>query len=120
MSTILIVDDSKTERELMSRAVALAGHTAMFAEDGTEALEKAKAIQPALILMDVVMPGLNGFNATRQLKADAATKHIPIVLVTTKGGESDKFWGKKQGADEHVTKPFQANELVSIIKKFCR
>jgi len=118
--TILIVDDSRTERELMSRAVTLAGHTAMFAEDGSEALEKAKSIQPALILMDVVMPNLNGFNATRQLKADAATKHIPVVLVTNKGGESDKFWGKKQGADDHVTKPFQANELVSVIKRFVR
>jgi twitching motility two-component system response regulator PilH len=70
--------------------------------------------------MDVVMPNLNGFNATRQLKADAATKHIPIVLVTTKGGDSDKFWGKKQGADDHVTKPFVANELVDIIRRYIR
>ncbi len=120
MPTVLIVDDSKTERELMARAVAYAGHTAVFAEDGNEALEKAKAMQPALILMDVVMPNLNGFNATRQLKADAATKHIPIVLVTTKSGDSDKFWGKKQGADDHVCKPYQSNDLIEIIRRYVR
>jgi twitching motility two-component system response regulator PilH len=120
VSTVLIVDDSKTERELMSRAVAFAGHSCVFAEDGIEALEKAKSLQPSLILMDVVMPNLNGFNATRQLKADAATKHIPIVLVTTKSGDSDKFWGKKQGADDHVCKPFASNELVDIIRRYVR
>jgi twitching motility two-component system response regulator PilH len=120
MSTVLIVDDSKTERELMGRAVAFAGFSAVFAEDGQEALEKAKTIQPALILMDVVMPNLNGFNATRQLKTDAATRHIPIVLITTKSADSDKFWGKRQGADEHVCKPFDSNQLVSIIKRFVK
>lgn len=120
MPTVLIVDDSKTERELMSRAVSFAGFTAVFAEDGNEAVEKAKTLQPAMILMDVVMPNLNGFNATRQLKSDAATKHIPIVLVTTKTGDSDKFWGKKQGADDHVCKPFQSNELVDIIRRYVR
>lgn len=120
MPTVLIVDDSKTERELMSRAVQYAGHSVVFAEDGNEALEKAKAIQPALILMDVVMPNLNGFNATRQLKAEPTTKHIPIVLVTTKSGESDKFWGKKQGADDHVCKPYQSNDLVDIIRRYIR
>jgi twitching motility two-component system response regulator PilH len=118
--TVLIVDDSKTERELMARAVTYAGHSVVFAEDGNEALEKAKAIQPSLILMDVVMPNLNGFNATRQLKADAATKHIPIVLVTTKSGDSDKFWGKKQGADDHVCKPYQSNDLIEIIRRYVR
>ena len=118
MPTVLIVDDSKTERELMARAVTYAGFTVAFAEDGNEAVEKAKTLQPSLILMDVVMPNLNGFNATRQLKSDAATKHIPIVLVTTKSGESDKFWGKKQGADDHVCKPFQSTELVDMIKRY--
>lgn len=118
MATVLIVDDSKTERELMSRAVTFAGHTAVFAEDGSEAIEKAMALQPSLILMDVVMPKVDGFNATRRLKGDPSTKHIPIVLVTTKGGESDKFWGKKQGADDHIGKPFQSAELVAIIQRY--
>lgn len=120
MSTVLIVDDSKTERELMGRAVSFAGFSAVFAEDGQEAVDKAKTLQPALILMDVVMPNLNGFNATRQLKSDGATKHIPIVLITTKSAESDRFWGKRQGADEHVCKPFDPNELIQIIKRFVR
>jgi len=120
VQTVLIVDDSRTERELMSRAVSFAGFAPVFAEDGNEAVQKAKTLQPALILMDVVMPNLNGFNATRQLKADAATKHIPIVLVTTKTGDSDKFWGKKQGADDHVCKPFVSNELVDIIRRYVR
>lgn len=120
MQTVLIVDDSKTERELISRAVTYAGFNPVFAEDGNEAVEKAKSVMPALILMDVVMPNLNGFNATRQLKTDPATKHIPIVLVTTKTGDSDRFWGKKQGADDHVCKPFQSNELVDIIRRYVR
>jgi twitching motility two-component system response regulator PilH len=104
----------------MARAVTYAGFNPVFAEDGMEAVDKAKSLQPSLILMDVVMPNLNGFNATRQLKADALTKHIPIVLVTTKSGDSDKFWGKKQGADDHVCKPFQSNELVDIIRRYVR
>lgn len=120
MSTILICDDSKTERELIGRAVSHAGFSVIFAESGSEAIEKAKTLQPSLILMDVVMPEMNGFNATRTIKNDVATKHIPVVLITTKSTESDKFWGKKQGADEHVCKPFQTSELVDVIRRFVR
>lgn len=120
MQTILIVDDSKTERELLSRAVTFAGFSPVFAEDGNEAVEKAKQLLPSLILMDVVMPHLNGYHATRALKSDAATKHIPVILVTTKSADSDKFWGRKQGADDHVCKPFQSQELVDLIHRYVR
>lgn len=120
MRTVLIVDDSKTERELMARAVTTAGCHPVFAEDGNDAIVKAKELKPALILMDVVMPNLNGFNATRQLKAESGTKDIPVVLVTTKSGDSDRFWGKKQGADDHIGKPFVANDLINIIKRYAK
>src|SRR5262245_29069277 len=106
MSTILVVDDVQTDRELVGRVVTRAGYQVAYAVDGDEAIRKAKEIRPAMIFMDVVMPNLNGFNACRKLKQDPETSGIPVVLVTSKGTESDQFWGKKQGADDHLAKPF--------------
>src|SRR3954470_274557 len=117
MQTILIVDDVKTDRELIGRVVSGAGHHPEYATDGEEAILRAKELQPALIFMDVVMPGLNGFNACRKLKQDKDTTKIPLVLVTSKASESDQFWGKKQGADEHVAKPFSPDALLNIIRR---
>jgi twitching motility two-component system response regulator PilH len=120
MATILIVDDVQTDRELLGRTVIAAGHHAVYAADGQEGIQRAKEVKPALILLDVVMPVLNGFSACRQLKADPETARIPVVLVTTKGGESDKFWGQKQGADDHVSKPFTPAELTAVIHRHVR
>jgi twitching motility two-component system response regulator PilH len=117
---ILVVDDVQTDRELVGRVVTGAGHRVVYAESGAQAIEKAKQLQPGLIFMDVVMPGQNGFEATRALKKDPATAAIPIVLVTTKGTDSDRFWGKRQGADDHVAKPFTADALVQIIRRYSR
>jgi CheY-like chemotaxis protein len=117
---ILIVDDVQTDRELVGKVVANAGHQAVYASDGEEAIAKAKEVKPALIFMDVVMPNVNGFNACRKIKSDPDTAKIPVVLVTSKGTESDKFWGKKQGADDHVPKPFSPDMLMSIIKRYVR
>jgi twitching motility two-component system response regulator PilH len=120
MATVLIIDDVQTDRELIGKVVSLAGHTAAFATDGDEALAKAKEVKPGLIFLDVVMPRMNGFNACRQLKQDPATASIPVVLVTSKSTESDKFWGKKQGADDHVGKPFSPDALNALMKRYLR
>ena len=120
MATILIVDDVKTDREILGKIVAAAGHRAEYAVDGNEGITKAKTLKPALILLDVVMPNLNGFEACRKLKGDPDTSGIPVVLVTSKGGDSDKFWGKKQGANDHVVKPFTAESLSAVIGRYIR
>jgi twitching motility two-component system response regulator PilH len=120
MATILIVDDVKTDREILGKIVSAAGHHAEYAIDGQDGIVKAKTLKPALILLDVVMPNLNGFEACRKLKGDPATSAIPVVLVTTKGGDSDKFWGKKQGANDHVVKPFTAESLSAVISRHIR
>jgi CheY-like chemotaxis protein len=118
MQTILVVDDVQTDRELVGRVVLHAGHQPIYAENGRQALQMAKSKQPALILLDVVMPEQDGFKTTRDLKKDPDTSRIPVVLVTTKGTESDQFWGKRQGADDYVVKPFQADDLLRLIRRY--
>jgi twitching motility two-component system response regulator PilH len=118
VAKILIVDDVETDRLLLGGVVRKAGHDPLYANDGDVAVEQVKATKPALVFMDVVMPKLNGFNACRKLKQDPETKQIPVVLVTSKGMESDKFWGKKQGADEHIPKPFTPEQVTDVIRRF--
>ena len=115
MARILIVDDSPSQLMGMKRIVEKLGHDALTAEDGAAGVEAAKANKPDLILMDVVMPNLNGFQATRAISKDATTAHIPIVLVTTKDQETDKVWGMRQGAKAYITKPFNESQLVDVI-----
>ena len=115
MARILIVDDSPSQLMGMKRIVEKLGHEALTAEDGAAGVEAAKANIPDLILMDVVMPNLNGFQATRAISKESTTAHIPIVLVTTKDQETDKVWGMRQGAKAYITKPFNENELVEVI-----
>lgn len=115
MARILIVDDSPSQLMGMKRIVEKLGHEALTAEDGAAGVEAAKANVPDLILMDVVMPNLNGFQATRAISKEASTAHIPIVLVTTKDQETDKVWGMRQGAKAYITKPFNENQLVEVI-----
>jgi twitching motility two-component system response regulator PilH len=117
MARILIVDDSPSQLMGMKRIVEKLGHEALSAEDGAQGVEVAKATVPDLILMDVVMPNLNGFQATRAIAKEATTSHIPIVLVTTKDQETDKVWGMRQGAKAYITKPFNEAELVAVINK---
>jgi twitching motility two-component system response regulator PilH len=89
----------------------------VYASSGNEALEGARKHRPSLIFLDVVMPGTSGFSVCRELKKDPTTAGIPVVLVTTKSSDSDRFWGKKQGADDHVAKPFAPTDLVAMIYK---
>jgi DNA-binding response OmpR family regulator len=114
---ILVVDDSPTELSLISAPLLANGYEVITARDGDEAIAKAAAERPNLILLDVVMPKQNGFQVCRSLKKSAESGHIPVILLTSKNQPSDKFWGMKQGADEYVTKPFQAESLVSSIQR---
>jgi len=116
MARILIVDDSPSQLLSMKRIVEKLGHEAITAEDGAGGVEAAKSQKPDLILMDVVMPNLNGFQATRAIAKDPETGHIPIILVTTKDQETDKVWGMRQGAKAYITKPFTEAQLGEAIR----
>jgi twitching motility two-component system response regulator PilH len=116
MARILIVDDSPSQLMGMKRIVESMGHSVVTAEDGSAGVAAAKKHVPDLILMDVVMPNLNGFQATRQISKEPTTAHIPVILVTTKDQETDKAWGMRQGAKAYITKPFTESELQAAIK----
>jgi twitching motility two-component system response regulator PilH len=117
MARILIVDDSPSQLMGIRRIVEKLGHEALTAEDGAAGVEAAKRELPDLILMDVVMPNLNGFQATRSITREPSTKHIPIVLVTTKDQDTDRVWGMRQGAKAYITKPFSESELADMIQQ---
>src|SRR5262245_53541252 len=112
MPLILIVDDSPTEVHVMKSALEKQGYQIESASDGAEAIAKAKSLKPDLIFMDVVMPGVNGFQATRKLSADPETRSIPVIMVTSKDQESDRIWGMRQGAVDYLVKPVSPDELV--------
>jgi twitching motility two-component system response regulator PilH len=115
MARILIVDDSPSQLLGMKRIVEKLGHEIVTAEDGASGVEVAKNTMPDLILMDVVMPNLNGFQATRAISKEPSTANIPVVLVTTKDQETDKVWGMRQGAKAYITKPFTEAQLIEVI-----
>lgn len=112
---VLIIDDSPTERFLLTQILFANNFEVLIAENGEDGVAKARELQPDLILMDVVMPGMNGFQATRQLSRDTVTKNIPIILCTTKSQQSDKVWGLRQGAFDYITKPVERTLLLAKI-----
>ncbi len=114
--TVLVVDDSPTEMHVIRGILEKGGYQVITAVDGESGVAEAKHSKPDLILMDVVMPGLNGFQATRQLSRNPETSEIPIIMVTTKSQETDRAWGLRQGAREYVVKPVAAGELLNKIK----
>ncbi len=115
VKNILVVDDSPTERFFTVDLLIKAGYQVSTAENGEEGIAKAKSGKPDLILMDVVMPGLNGYQATRTLSRDEETKDIPIIVCTSKGQETDKIWGLRQGAVDYLVKPLNPEELLQRI-----
>ena len=117
MAKILIVDDSPSQLLGIQRIVEKLGHESITAEDGAAGVEVAKRELPDMVLMDVVMPNLNGFQATRTLSREATTKHIPVILVTTKDQDTDRRWGLRQGAKAYLTKPFSEDELAEVIER---
>lgn len=120
MGTVLVVDDAKTEREALGRLVSSTGHMVAYCDRAADVLSRVEQLRPSLVLLDVVMPDGNGFELCRELKNNPTTSAIPIILVTSKGSASDKFWGKKQGADDHVVKPWDANAILDIIRRHAR
>ncbi|MEM7082421.1 MAG: response regulator [Pseudomonadota bacterium] len=112
MPVVLIVDDSPTEVHVIKAALESEGYDILSAESGEVGVQIARDKQPDLILMDVVMPGLNGFQATRQLSRDPATADIPVIMVTTKNQKTDRIWGMRQGAVDYIVKPFSAADLI--------
>ena len=112
---ILVVDDSPTERHFMVDLLSKNGYVVVTAENGEDGIAKAKSELPDLVLMDVVMPGLNGYQATRTITRDDVTKNIPVILCTSKGQETDKIWGLRQGAHDYLVKPVNGDELLKKI-----
>ena len=117
MALVLIVDDSPTETRKISDILDKQGYQVLTAANGEEGVAMAKSKQPDLVLMDIVMPGLNGFQATRQLTRDKLTKHIPVIIVTTKDQETDRVWGQRQGAKGYLTKPLDEKLLAQTISE---
>ncbi len=115
MARVLIVDDSPTEAHILTGILEKNGHQVITAPDGESGIVSAKANNPDVILMDVVMPGLNGFQATRQLKKDGTTSSIPVIIVSTKSQATDRVWGMRQGANDYITKPVDEKALIESL-----
>ena len=112
---ILGVDDSATDRQYLLESLSKLGYQVVLADGGEAAVAKARSEKPDLVLMDVVMPGVSGFQATREITRDDATKHIPVIICTTKSQETDRIWGMRQGARDFLTKPINMSELAAKI-----
>lgn len=115
---ILIVDDERDIVETIQFRLEVEGFECLVAYDGEEAFLKAKRENPDLILLDIMLPKINGYQMCRLLKSEQEYSHIPIIMLTAKTQESDKFWGKESGADDYVTKPFEMEKLVQIIHEY--
>ncbi len=117
MAKVLIVDDSPTETYKLTSMLEKSGHEVLTAETGEDGIAIAKKELPDVVLMDIVMPGLNGFQATRQLTKAPETAHIPVIIVTTKDQQTDRVWGMRQGAKDFLVKPVTAETLTAAIAK---
>ena len=117
MGTVLVVDDSATERAIITGCLQQVGIATSIAKSGEEALEKIEQSRPDVIVLDIVLPGLSGFELCRKLKGEEDTKQIPIILCSTKGTKMDRFWGMKQGADAYIAKPVDQEQLVSKVQE---
>lgn len=115
MAKILVVDDSPSEMAKFRDILSRNNHEVLEAHTGEEGIQKAIDLQPDVILMDVVMPEMNGFQATRKITKTEATSHIPVVIISTKNQETDRVWGKRQGAKDYLNKPVSEEELIQVI-----
>ncbi|NDJ75112.1 MAG: response regulator [Chloroflexi bacterium] len=118
MSRILVVEDSPTVLYMMANTLAQGGYDVIKATDGLEALRLAAEEKPSLVLLDVILPKLNGYQVCRRLKAKPETAGIPVVMITSKSKTTDRHWGLEQGADDYVVKPFEPVELLDVIGRF--
>jgi len=120
MANILIVDDSATDQKELKKVLEKNGHSVAVTDNGDDGVKLSKSEQPDLILMDVVMQGLNGFQATRQITKNPATEHIPVILISSKNQETDRQWGLRQGAKDYLVKPIADNELIKTINSYLK
>lgn len=116
MTTILVVDDSPSEMMRFKEILSKHGYKVIEASNGMDGYEMAVKHLPQVVLMDIVMPEMNGFQATRKITKDKTTAHIPVVIVSTKNQETDRLWGKRQGAKEYLTKPVDEHELIRVVR----
>ena len=117
MAHILIIDDSPTDVKVFSGMLEKAGHKVTAVASAEDGIAAAKRVRPDAVLMDVIMPGMNGFQATRTLSRDPETSSIPVLIVTTKSMETDKMWGLRQGARDFLTKPVSDKDLLARLDK---
>lgn len=117
MNTVLVVDDQLSHREMISNLLKGNGFKVMVASDGNEALEQIETHPPDLVILDIVMPKVNGYEVCRRLKSNPISKAVPVILCSIKAEEFDRYWGIRQGADAYVAKPFQPQELITTVKK---
>jgi twitching motility two-component system response regulator PilH len=115
VANILIIDDSPTDVRVFTTLLERAGHQVSAVSAAEEGIEQVRANPPDLVIMDVIMPGMNGFQATRTLTRDPKTQHVPVVMITTKSMETDRVWGMRQGARAFITKPVNEKELLACI-----
>jgi twitching motility two-component system response regulator PilH len=120
MSTVLVVEDSVPQREMITDLLKGSGLEVTVASDGMEALESIQGKVPDVVVLDIVMPRMNGYEFCRKLKSDPATQDVPVVMCSSKGEEFDRYWGMKQGADAYIAKPFQPMELIGTVKQLLR
>lgn len=120
MNKVLVVDDSLTYREMISKLLKEYGMTVAIARDGEEAIARIHKYAFDLVVLDIVMPKMNGYEVCRSLKSNPKTKNVPVVICSSKGEEFDRYWGMKQGADAYIAKPFAKSELISTIKQLLR
>jgi twitching motility two-component system response regulator PilH len=114
---VLVVDDSPTGRQAATNLLQKGGYQVTTAVDGEDALEKIAAAKPPVVVLDIVLPKMNGYQVLRQLKAEPATTQIKVILVSSKSQESDRFWGLKQGADDYIAKPYPEDALVAAVAR---
>jgi twitching motility two-component system response regulator PilH len=118
MSKVMVVDDAQADRQMMESILKTAGHEVLTYADGEQLEDRLATERPDVLLLDVVMPQRNGYELLRRIRKDERTRQTPVVLVTCRDQDSDRLWGKRQGADEYVTKPFTGAELLSVVTRF--
>ncbi|HBL62627.1 MAG TPA: two-component system response regulator [Cyanobacteria bacterium UBA8803] len=117
MSTVLVVEDNLTQQNILCWVLKQMGLKVIIANDGLEALEKIQNCHPELVILDIVLPHMNGYEVCRRLRSDPKSQTIPVIMCSAKKEEFDRYWGIKQGADAYLTKPYQAREIAATVKR---
>ena len=120
MTTVLVIEDSKSTRKMMSQLLSERGLKVKTAPDGVQALKMLPTISPDVVVLDIVMPNMNGYEVCRKIKANPKTKDVPVIICSAKSEDFDRYWGIKQGADAYIAKPFEKRELIATINQFLK